>query len=187
MSAPYVLGGTVTVWEGALTSADLDAITRAGDALTPERAQVAGYGTSVARTNRVAWIEPNAQTQPLFQRLTEIVLALNAQFYRYDLTGLENFQYTIYRDDEQAEHGWHIDTGGHTERTRKLSLSIQLSEPDSYDGCELELFASSRLDVAPRTRGAIICFPSFALHRVTPITRGVRKALVCWAAGPEFR
>jgi PKHD-type hydroxylase len=37
------------------------------------------------------------------------------------------------------------------------------------------------------TRGAIIAFPSFFLHRVTPIVSGVRKALVIWATGPAFR
>ena len=187
MTEPYVLGGPVVAWEDALTAAELNAIIRAGDALPPERAQVAGYETSVARNNHVAWIMPGDETLPLYNRLTEIVLALNARFYRYDLTGLENFQYTIYRGEEEAHHGWHVDTGDHTERVRKLSFSVQLSEPDSYDGCDLELFASSRVDVAPRKRGAIVCFPSFAVHRVTPITRGVRKALVCWAAGPQFR
>jgi PKHD-type hydroxylase len=41
--------------------------------------------------------------------------------------------------------------------------------------------------VAPRTRSAIIAFPSLFLHRVTPIVSGVRKALVIWATGPAFR
>jgi PKHD-type hydroxylase len=187
MSGPYVLGGTVTVWEDALTPSELDAIICAGDALAPERAQVAGYETSMARKTHVAWIMPDDATLPLYNRLTQVVLALNNRFYHYDLTGLENFQYTLYRGDEGAHHDWHVDTGPHTERVRKLSLSIQLSEPDDYDGCALELFASSRVDVAPKKRGTVICFPSFAVHRVTPITRGVRKALVCWAAGPGFR
>jgi hypothetical protein len=43
------------------------------------------------------------------------------------------------------------------------------------------------LQVIRRTRGAIIAFPSFFPHRVTPIISGTRKALVVWATGPEFR
>jgi predicted 2-oxoglutarate/Fe(II)-dependent dioxygenase YbiX len=39
----------------------------------------------------------------------------------------------------------------------------------------------------PRTRGALIVFPWFFLHRVTPIVSGNRKALVAWATGPDFR
>ena len=46
---------------------------------------------------------------------------------------------------------------------------------------------SHKVGMAPRTRGAVIAFPSFFLHRVTPIISGTRKALVVWATGPEFR
>jgi PKHD-type hydroxylase len=47
--------------------------------------------------------------------------------------------------------------------------------------------AAHPVDVAPRERGSLVAFRASALHRVTPITRGRRKALVVWAAGPEFR
>jgi PKHD-type hydroxylase len=41
--------------------------------------------------------------------------------------------------------------------------------------------------VAPKTRGALVGFPANVLHQVTPITRGIRRSLVIWAVGPEFR
>jgi PKHD-type hydroxylase len=41
-----------------------------------------------------------------------------------------------------------------------------------------------RLD---RSRGAFIIFPSFMLHRVTPVTRGVRWSLVAWIHGKRWR
>jgi PKHD-type hydroxylase len=66
-------------------------------------------------------------------------------------------------------------------------LSLQLSDAADYDGCELEVRGGNEIDVAPRERGALIAFPANVLHRVTPLTRGVRKSLVIWAAGPEFR
>ena len=40
---------------------------------------------------------------------------------------------------------------------------------------------------AEKARGALIVFPSFVLHRVVPVTSGIRKSLVVWVAGPEFR
>jgi len=40
---------------------------------------------------------------------------------------------------------------------------------------------------APRDRGMIVAFPSYVLHRVTPCTKGTRKAVVAWTTGPQFR
>jgi PKHD-type hydroxylase len=38
-----------------------------------------------------------------------------------------------------------------------------------------------------RARGTVIAFPSYVLHRVTPIIAGTRKSLVVWITGPKFR
>ena len=70
---------------------------------------------------------------------------------------------------------------------RKLSLSLQLSDGADYQGGELQAQVRSRIEVAPKARGAVIAFPSYVLHRVMPITAGVRKSLVVWALGPEYR
>ncbi len=64
---------------------------------------------------------------------------------------------------------------------------LQLSDNASHDGCDLEARAAHLVDVAPRQRGALVAFHANALHRVTPITRGMRKSLVAWAAGPAYR
>jgi PKHD-type hydroxylase len=40
---------------------------------------------------------------------------------------------------------------------------------------------------AHRARGTLVAFPSYLLHRVTPITSGTRKSLVAWVSGPVFR
>jgi PKHD-type hydroxylase len=47
--------------------------------------------------------------------------------------------------------------------------------------------AGNKIQPAPRERGAVIIFPSYVLHRVTRVTRGVRKSLVVWVTGPNFR
>jgi len=72
-------------------------------------------------------------------------------------------------------------------RCRKLSLSVQLSDPAQYEGCDLEFHGGNRTETAPRDRGAVIAFPSYVLHRVTPCTKGTRKALVAWTTGPQFK
>ena len=188
---PRRLGGTITVWEDALDAAMLEAIIAHGDRLAQDKAQVAdkreGERTTRHRITDVAWFMQDEVTLPFYQRMAELVLAMNERFYRYDLHGLENFQYTVYHGAAGGHYDWHIDNGEHTDQPRKLSLSLQLSDARDYDGCDLEVWGRSQVDVAPRTRGTLIAFPSYALHRVTPITRGVRKSLVCWVSGPEFR
>jgi PKHD-type hydroxylase len=120
-----------------------------------------------------------------------IILRLNADLFHFELTGLTTMQYAVYRDAEAGYFDWHSDYGRYRgdpgQEPRKITLSLQMSDGASYDGCDLEVRAAHPVDVAARERGALMAFRANALHRVTPITRGLRKALVVWAAGPEFR
>jgi len=119
------------------------------------------------------------------------VLRLNAEHFRADLSGLSTMQYAVYRESDSGYFDWHSDYGRRADapeqEPRKITLSLQLSDGADYDGCDLEVRTGHPVDVAPRERGTLVAFWSNALHRVTPITRGVRKSLVMWAAGPEFR
>jgi PKHD-type hydroxylase len=115
-------------------------------------------------------------------------MQINAEFYSFDLFGLEpGFQYTIYDGAEGGHYDWHVDLGGHDVEFRKISLSLQLTDPSDYQGCDLILQAGSGPFGAERARGTLIAFPSYVLHRVTPIQAGIRKSLVIWVAGPPFR
>ena len=102
-----------------------------------------------------------------------------------------NPQYTVYDADEGGRFDWHQDygrdAGDPAREPRKLTLSLQLSDPAAYDGCDLQAQGSGLVDTAPRSRGALVAFPSYVLHRATPITRGQRKSLVAWALGPDLR
>ena len=81
---------------------------------------------------------------------------------------------------------WHIDRNMGI-ATRKLSLSLQLSAPEDYEGGDLELWFGGEPVKANRERGMITFFPSYVMHRVTPVTKGVRYSLVCWVSGPPFK
>jgi PKHD-type hydroxylase len=78
----------------------------------------------------------------------------------------------------------HADTGP-VSSTRKLSYSIQLSDPSTYDGCDLVF--STPPSQGSREQGSITVFPSFLFHTVTPVYTGVRHAIVGWAHGPAFQ
>lgn len=163
--------GEFVRWDDAFSAAELAAIERYGDGLI---------------TN-VAWIERKPATAWLYQRLEELVLRLNAEFFRYELFGLsESFQYTINDSSEGGHFDWHKDHGN-DRAPRKISLSLQLSDGNAYQGSDLELHSGCQVQAAPRTRGTLIAFPSYVLRRVTPTRSGVRKSLLAWAVGPEFR
>ena len=75
---------------------------------------------------------------------------------------------------------WHTDAGFDLHLQRRISVSVELSEPEDYEGGRLEVVPD--LVFRPRTlpRGGAHFFPSRTLHRVTPVSRGVRWSLVGW-------
>lgn len=170
----------------AFSPDELDAIRNIGEAVELDRATTYDGSDPKIRDSYVHFVYPNQTTDWVFARLTGVIQAINQAFFGFDLTGMEQgLQYTRYA--APGEHyDWHIDRGLHI-GTRKLSLSLQLSDPDDYEGGDLELWFGGEPIKAPRERGMITLFPSWALHRVTPVTAGVRRSLVVWVSGPSFR
>jgi len=110
----------------------------------------------------------------------------NKDFFNFELSSLtENLQYTEYDESVQGHYDWHFDIGeGPLNCNRKLSISIQLSDPADYEGGQLE-FAMGK--VAEKEQGTMVIFPSYLQHRVTPVTKGTRRSLVTWITGQPFR
>ena len=75
-----------------------------------------------------------------------------------------------------------------TELVRKLSFAMQLSDPDDYEGGNLQLMDEhNKSYIAPRQRGSIILFDSRTPHRVHKVRKGERKSLVGWVVGPRWK
>jgi len=191
-TTPELMKGGTIAWHGLFSAAELDRLERHCDGLALEQARVTGDGYGSIRSTQVAWVHRKAEvTELLYQKMEQVVLRLNVEHFRSDLSGLTTLQHAVYRESEAGYFDWHIDYGRDNndpgQEPRKITLSLQLSDPECYDGCDLEIRAAHLVDVAPRQRGALVAFRANALHRVTPITRGIRKSLVAWAAGPEYR
>jgi PKHD-type hydroxylase len=155
--------------------------------LASRRRQRAGtmmYARPDIRRSTIAWLDIQADSEWLYEKLWQTFLAVN-RWFRFDLLGfVDEIQFATYGVDDRF--GWHLDAGGGQTSTRKLSMSVQLSDDDAYSGGDLEFAACSQLDPL-RRRGTIIVFPSFLAHQVTPVTRGTRHSLVAWAHGPVFK
>ena len=135
----------------------------------------------------------------------------NRENFLYDLRCIdgESVQYTRY--DVGQYYGWHNDAGLQTqykpvtvggrlegmgqdfvnenvELVRKLSFAMQLSDPDEYEGGNVQLMdEAGKSYIAPRQRGSIMLFDSRTQHRVLKVTKGVRKSLVGWVLGPRWK
>lgn len=61
-----------------------------------------------------------------------------------------------------------------------LSATLFLSDPQDYDGGELLVDDTYGAHKVKLSAGSLILYPSTSLHRVTPVTRGMRLASFFW-------
>ena len=186
------MSGALAVWRGLFSIAELDGLVRLGDGLALEKAELSnGRGYENIRSTKVAWVPRGPDTENVYSRVEQAVLELNARFFRFDLSGLAAMQYALYGGQEGGHFDWHKDYGRDphdpAQEPRKLTLSLQLSDPSDYQGCDLQVRAGNLIDTVPRERGTLVAFPANVLHQVTPIESGIRRSLVIWAVGPDFR
>lgn len=112
---------------------------------------------------------------------------VNDHHYSFELTGVlphDSIALLRYEHGQGGHFALHRDLGP-AFSTRKLSLSVQLSDPTDYLGGDLIFpYADAK---APRGIGTLAVFPSYLPHAVSPVTGGCRYALVGWIHGPAFR
>jgi PKHD-type hydroxylase len=177
-------------WDNAFTDEQLYQLVEYLDSLEKQEAVVDGDNPDGSvRKSSVAWVQnQNEISAMLYDTLAFVARKLNAQFYGFDLYGfVEHMQYTVYDGSEEGHYTWHLDMSDNSPAARKLSLVLQLSDPDEYEGGVLQTMIASGETSVDKKRGLIAAFPSWTLHRVTPVTKGIRKTLVVWVAGPQFK
>tara|TARA_R100000963_G_C4639717_1_gene103438 strand:- start:876 stop:1532 length:657 start_codon:yes stop_codon:yes gene_type:complete len=195
-------------WDGAFTNKELKTIVKLGDARPKKYAVVGTKGEYVEeiRHSLVNFMDAELLTKEapfLLDKLTFICRKLNGSYFGFDLSGFhEPFQYTTYdpsdaygndgkiisEDNRKAEYSWHLDKGpGEDRPPRKLSMILSLLDSDEYEGGDFEIKTGVESQVLPLNKGRVIAFPSWTLHRVTPVTKGIRKSVVIWVGGPKFK
>ena len=139
------------------------------------------------RSSKIKWIKQNESSKWIYDKLATLVKKANDALWKFDLIGFgEDVQIGEYEADQNGHYDWHLDVGKKT-CYRKISISVQLSNPDEYEGGELQFQVGRNVIVAPKEVGTAILFPSYFLHRVTPVTNGRRCSLVLWVSGKPFR
>jgi len=139
------------------------------------------------RKGKVSWFEKNS---PIHSVINNFVHQANyAAKWHFTLNSSEKVQFAQYKNE--AFYSWHRDGDISSDNFRKLSVTVQLSDPSDYEGGEFQMkhiWNDKPLEMDKETtmQGTIIIFPSMLPHRVTPITKGVRYSLVQWFSGPDF-
>ena len=143
------------------------------------------------RRSYTSWINGNDKSRWIYEKIDRLVRQAN-QHFDLDLHSIELLQFTEYDKAYTGMYDGHVDThpaARSPDSHRKLSFSIQLSDPSEYEGGELRIYGSSLKDylVGRKEKGTINFFPSHIIHEVTPVTEGRRYALVGWCNGPKLR
>jgi len=137
----------------------------------------------------LVWLDDIEGAGWVMDRVIDIVRVANRDVFEFDITDFaESPQVARYGAERQGHFGWHSDIGeGRLAERRKLTIVVQLSDPDTYGGGDLEVMPGANTISADRARGAATIFPAFVLHRVTPVTAGTRHSLTVWCHGAPFR
>lgn len=191
-------------FQEGLSKEEVDQVIKLASELPIERATTLGDDGELmeqndpngARSSMVKWIPQSEDWNWLYVRMMELAKEANDETWNFDLISAdENIQYTEYYANENGHYDWHQDVGpGDLASKRKVSITLQLSEDEEYAGGDLEItgggsgngvFETSH--VCPRGKGITVIFPSYMMHRVTPVTKGTRRSLVLWVGGSHYR
>ena len=183
------------LWEAGLSNEVCDKIIKEAESYKIEDATI-GLGNlkkdKQVRKSTVRWVNSGNETSKFIHNiLWDYVTTANKNAFGLDINFLEQIQYTVYDGGEEDFYDWHFDTfwANPTMYDRKVSVTIQLSDPEDYEGGEF-LFDPQHIQPVQtklKKRGTVLVFPSMIRHCVKPVTKGTRKSLVAWVEGPKFR
>ena len=150
------------------------------------------YINKEIRNSKVCFLNGSIPFFNIYKPILELVTYVNNEFYQFDIKDPETFQLTRYDEDNKGFYKPHED-GSYEDSpnipVRKLSMSIQLTSPEYYEGGQLEFpdDKHSFVEEDAKEQGTAIFFPSYLKHGVKPVTKGIRYSLVSWFLGPSFR
>jgi PKHD-type hydroxylase len=146
------------------------------------------------RDSKIIWLDEKW----IYQLIQPFVYTANKNAgWNYEWDWSETSQFTIYKKGQYYD--WHSDSWDKpykNGKVRKLSMTINLTDPKEYKGGELE-FDFRNMDPHKKRnlkvcseimpKGSVVVFPSFVWHRIKPIMEGVRHSLVSWHTGYPFK
>jgi len=163
------------------------------------------------RTKKIIVPPKQGVISMIYNRLEKVAKVLNQRYWRFRLGNSsslsllsppssppssfssssscrlhEHMQFLLYSSNENGFYDWHLDRGlSGSSSLRKLSMTVQLTEASDYNGGYLDIMTGRNHTSMPKTKGVVSIFPSYMLHRVSPVTNGERESIVLWFTGCE--
>ncbi len=189
---------TKIFWNNFLDKEEIEKLTQYCKAFEVQRATISSENPTIndeIRISNTNFHNRNNENAWIFDRINHAVEEINSKFYHFDLHGYNYFQYSEYLGSNKGKYDFHMDTFMDSESlklssTRKLSLVLLLSEPGvDFEGGDFQMNTSNeqQCETINMQKGTLIAFPSFLLHRVTPVSKGVRRSIAIWVEGPKFK
>lgn len=181
------------IWPGALSDEYCDYIIKSAQEHPVVDATVGFDPLAPAvpnqRTSSIRWLDVLNKNADITENLMRFIRQSNRTNFGFDITGMNEIQYTEYFGSNGGHYDWHHDVFWENQQPfdRKLSIVVQLSKPEDYEGGQFQFFGMPSPGENWNQRGSVLIFPSFFHHRVLPLTSGHRISLVSWIEGPKFR
>jgi hypothetical protein len=116
--------------------------------------------------------------------LTATALNANHYWWKYNVTHANQTELLIY--NKTHHYTGHVDTiHEHSDITRKLTCLAILN--NEFEGGKFWINANGNKFYPPQNKGTVLVFPSYMIHGVEPVTKGVRYSCVTWLVGPYFK
>lgn len=176
------------MWHGIVPDETIQNIIELGEQQQTEDATIfnnRGIDTKI-RSSTVRWL----YDIKIRDMLWEYVKQANMNAYGVDVENFAEMQFTEYHATENGHYSWHHDIhwSDNVNSDRKLSITLQLTDGDEYEGGDFEFNECQNPPSEQlRKKGTVLVFPSYLQHRVLPVTKGTRKSLVAWFRGPRWR
>jgi hypothetical protein len=178
---------TASVDRYVLTPSQCDMIRNDAEVIGMKRATVLKKNgktrNSFARTCSSCWVPMAQHYKWLYSIMGELTASINSEYWKFDITGAQQFQILKYNPLQQF--WWHFDTFSGSDR--KLTAVVNLSAPHEYLGGGLQVKADIDNASFIREQGAGCWFPSYIEHRARAPIWGTRWVLVAWFTGPAWR
>jgi PKHD-type hydroxylase len=174
------------IFENVFSEEELEWINNLQELYPFHEATIIGNNNSI-RKSKIKWLHNDERSFWVYEKICKLAMEANNKIWKFNLHSvIDSIQYTVYYEGG-GHYDWHVDIGPGSISDRKISCSVQLSDPNKYEGGDLEVWSGGEFKVIERRQGSAIFFPSFLMHRVTPITKGIRKSLVLWMGGGSYK
>ena len=169
-------------FENGFSKEEIEQIVKKSAQYTSKDGTIIGNQKEVETTirkSKIKWLPNNSEWTWVYDKLAAMAVEANNTLWKFDLhTIIDDIQFTEY-EAGGGHYDWHVDIGPSTISHRKISIVVQLADPDDYEGGDFVLWDDCKVELG---EGDILIFPSLFLfpHRVDEVTKNIRYSGVCW-------